>query len=164
MVTTPSLQFMQKVKHHFQVANQEISSGNVYMIQNSWRNCFTLFDRNSCWTFKLSTACSTLNLPVVIQTRLQSRNQINTHTEHLVQKHNNFLSLNRSYLVLDEGNKKEKLTESLCLMVKITRRLNDNMTLVLETSHKQNHCWTHKGALNEKPTDSPQWFFIHSSI
>ena len=34
---------MQKVKHDFQLANQEISFGNVYMIQN----CFTLFDRNS---------------------------------------------------------------------------------------------------------------------
>ena len=31
---------MQKVKHDFQLANKEISSGNVYMI----RNCFTLFD------------------------------------------------------------------------------------------------------------------------
>ena len=29
--------------------------------------------------------------PVVIQTRSQSRNKINTHTEHLVKKHNNFL-------------------------------------------------------------------------
>ena len=29
--------------------------------------------------------------PVVIQTRSQSRYEINTHTEHLVQKHNNFL-------------------------------------------------------------------------
>ena len=27
----------------------------------------------------------------VIQTRSQSRNEINTHTEHLVQKHNTFL-------------------------------------------------------------------------
>ena len=36
-----------KVKHDFQVANQEISFENVYMIQNSWQNCFTLFDRNS---------------------------------------------------------------------------------------------------------------------
>ena len=33
------------------------------------------------------------------------------------------------------------------------------MTLVSETSHKQNHCGNHKAALNEKPTDSPQWFF-----
>ena len=55
--------------------------------------------------------------PVVIQTRSQSRNEINTHTERFVQKHNNFLYLKRSYLVLNEekrkqGNKKEKLTES----------------------------------------------------
>ena len=33
----------------------------------------------------------------------------------------------------------EESTESLHLMVKIARRLNDNMTLVSETSHKQNH-------------------------
>ena len=48
---------MQKVKHDFQPANKEISSGNVYMIQK----CFTLFECNSYLTFKLSTACSTLN-------------------------------------------------------------------------------------------------------
>ena len=53
-------------------------------------------------------------------------------------------------------NKKEKVTESLHLTVKIARRSNDNMTLVSETSHKQNHCRNHKAALNEKPTDSPQ--------
>ena len=35
------------------MANKEISSRNVYMIQN-W---FTLFDRNSCFTFKLSNFC-----------------------------------------------------------------------------------------------------------
>ena len=34
----------------------------------------------------------------------------------------------------------EESAESLHLMVKIARRLNDNMTLVSETSHKQNHC------------------------
>ena len=77
------------------------------------------------------------------------------------QNHNNFLSLKRGYLVLNEderkqGNKKEKLTESLHLKVKIARRSNDNMTLVLETSHKQNHCRNHKAALKEKPTDSSQ--------
>ena len=77
--------------------------------------------------------------PVEIQTRPQSGNEIYGHTEHLVQKHK------RSYLVLNkeqrqQGNKKEKLTESLHLTVKIARRLNDNMTLVSETSHKQNHC------------------------
>ena len=42
------------------------------------------------------------------------------------------------------------------LTVKIARRSNDNMTLVSETSYKQNHCGNHKAALNEKPTDSPQ--------
>ena len=68
--------------------------------------------------------CMQYSEPVVIQTRSQSRNEINTHTERLVQKHNNFLYLKRSYFVLNEekrkqGNKKEKLTESLHLTVKI---------------------------------------------
>ena len=40
--------------------------------------------------------------------------------------------------------------------LKIARRSNDNVTLVSETSHKQNHCGNPKTALNEKPTDSPQ--------
>ena len=80
--------------------------------------------------------------PVVIE--------ISTYTEHLVHL--------RSYLVLNEEkrkqrNKKEKLTESLLI---ITRRSNDNVTLVSETSHKQNLCGNHKAALNEKPTDFPQ--------
>ena len=38
-------------------------------------------------------------------------------------------------------------------MVKIAGRSNDNMTLVSETLHKQNHCRNHKAALSEKPTD-----------
>ena len=33
-----------------------------------------------------------------------------------------------------------------------------------ETLRKQNHCGNHKAALIERPTDSPQWFFIRSSI
>ena len=45
---------------------------------------------------------------VVTQSRSQSRNEINTHTEHLVQKHNNFLWLKRSYLVLDEEKKNKE--------------------------------------------------------
>ena len=50
--------------------------------------------------------------PVLIQTRSQSRNEINTHMEKLVQKRNNFLQLKRSYLGLNrekrkEGNKEE---------------------------------------------------------
>ena len=89
--------------------------------------------------------------------------EISTYTEHLVQKRNDFLQLKWSYLILineekrKQRNKKEKLTESLHLKVKIviTRRSNDNVTLVSKTSHKQNHCENHKAALNEKPTDSP---------
>ena len=38
------------------------------------------------------------------------------------------------------------------------------MTLVSETSHKQNLFGNHKATLNEKPTDSPKWFFIPNSI
>ena len=38
------------------------------------------------------------------------------------------------------------------------------MTLVSETSHQQNNCGNHKAALNDKPTNSPQWFFIRSTI
>ena len=59
---------------------------------------------------------------------------MNTHTEHLVQKHNDLLQFQRSYSVLNEekikqGNKKEKLTESLQLTVKIARRSNYNIGL-----------------------------------
>ena len=75
----------------------------------------------------------------VIQTRLQSHNEINI-----------WPILNKEKR--KQGNKKEKLTESVHLTVEIARRLNDNMTLVSETSHKQNHCRNHKAALNEKPT------------
>ena len=93
--------------------------------------------------------CMQYSEPVVIE--------INTHTEHLVQKHNNFLKLKRSYFEKrKQRNKKEKLTESKNLTVKIAGRSNGNQTLVSETSHKQNHCRNHKAALNEKPTDSPQ--------
>ena len=89
---------VQKVKHNSQEANQEISFGNVYIILNSWQNCFTLFDQ-SCLMFKLSSM--QYSDAVVIQTRSQSRNEINTLTEYLVQKHNNFLQLKRGYLVLN---------------------------------------------------------------
>ena len=59
-------------------------------------------------------------------------------------------------LMKKKENKKEKVTESLHLLVKIERRLNENMTLVSETSDNQNNCGNHKAALNDKPTDSPQ--------
>ena len=99
---------MQKVKQDFQVADQEISFGNVYIIE---------------------------------QLTQLSRNEINTPTERLVQKHNNFLQLKRSYLVLKkekrkQGNKSKKLTESLHLMVEIAKRSNDNMILVSENLHQ----------------------------
>ena len=64
------------------------------------QNCFIFFDRNSCLTFKLSTACSaTINrfTECYNQTRLQSRKE--------------------------QGDKKEKLTESLHLTVKISKKV-----------------------------------------
>ena len=148
---------MQKVKHDFQVRNREISFGNVRMIQN----CFIFFDRNSCLAFKLSTACSTTGCAKFYdKTRSQSRNEINTHTEHFVQKHDDLLSLKRSYLVLNkekkQGDKKEKLTESLHLTEKIARRSNYNIDLRKLRVNKITGHRNHKAALNEKPTDSPQ--------
>ena len=73
--------------------------------------------------------------------------------------------MKRSYLVLNQekrkqGKKKGKLAESLHLTVKIAKGLNNNMTLVSETAHKQNHCGNHKAALNEKPTNSAM--ILHS--
>ena len=54
--------------------------------------------------------------PVVLnsitETRSQSRNEINTHTKHLVQKQNDLLSLKGSYLVLSEENNKETRKKS----------------------------------------------------
>ena len=53
-----------------------------------------------------------------------------------------------------QGKKKEELTESIHLMVKMALG-GWITTLVSETFHKQNHCQNHKAPLNEKPTDSP---------
>ena len=67
-------------------------------------------------------------------------------------------------LTKEKNKEKEKLLESLHLTVKIVRRSNYNTDLwklrVNKTTGRRNH----KTALNEKPTDSPQWFFIRSSI
>ena len=47
------------------------------------------------------------------QTRSQSRNEINTHTEHLVQKHNDLLkNWKKAYLVLNEEKNKETRKKS----------------------------------------------------
>ena len=69
------------------------------------QNCFTLFDRNSCLTFKLPTAFSTLNESVVIQLTFNSHNQINTPMEHF--KNTIFIIKwkKKSYLVLNEGER-----------------------------------------------------------
>ena len=60
------------------------------MIQNSWQNCLYPFWLQ--FMFNIQTIkCMQYSELVVIQTRSQLHNEINTHTEHLVQKHNNFL-------------------------------------------------------------------------
>ena len=63
-----------------------------------------------------------------------------------------------------QGDEKEKLTESLHLTVKIARRSNYNIDLRKLRVNKITGRRNHKAALNEKPTDSLQWFFIRSSI
>ena len=105
--------------------------------------------------------------PVVIQTRSQPHNEINTHTKH--KNTTIFFNWKEVILVLNkekrkQGNKKEKLTESLHLTVKIARRSNYNIDLRKLRVNKITGRRNHKAALNEKPTDSPQWFFIRSSI
>ena len=57
-----------------------------------------------------------------------------------------------------QGNKRKANSRIIMLdgrKVTIARRSNYSMSLVSETSHKQNHCGNDKAALNEKPTDSP---------
>ena len=55
-----------------------------------------------------------------------------------------------------QGDKKEKLTESLLLTVKIPRRSNYNIDLRKLCVNKITGSLNHKAALNEKPTNSPQ--------
>ena len=55
-----------------------------------------------------------------------------------------------------QGNKKEKLTESLHLTVKIARRSNYNIDLRKLRVNKITGHRNLKAALNEKPTDFPQ--------
>ena len=156
---------MRKVKHDFQVPNQKISFGNACMIQN----CFIFFDRNSCSSSnyqlhaaQLWTGCTEFyNL-----TRSQSRNEINTHTEHK----NTMICFNWKEAIWSltkkkkRGNKKEKLTKSLLLTVKIARRSNYNIDLRKLRVNKITGHRNHTAALNEEHTHSPQWFFIRSSI
>ena len=66
----------------------------------------------------------------------------------------------RSYLVINEEERKHERKAN-----KIISRQEGRIILESqETSHKQSHRHNYKVALNEKPTDSPQWFFIRSSI
>ena len=81
--------------------------------------------------------------------------------EHfIVQKHNDMFQLKRSYLVLNkekkQGDKKEKLIESLHLTVKIARRSNYDNDLRKLRVNKSTGCRNHKAALNENPSDSLQ--------
>ena len=55
-----------------------------------------------------------------------------------------------------QGDKKEKLTESLHLTVKTARRSNYNTDLRKLRVNKITGRRKHKAALNEKRTDSPQ--------
>ena len=80
--------------------------------------------------------CMQYSEPVVIQTRSQSRNEINTHKENLVQKHNKILKLKKSYLVLNEEKEKRRKQEWK------TSRI---ITLDSENSKKieWQHSWKH---------------------
>ena len=96
---------MQKVKDDFQQANKEILSGNVYMIQN----CFTLFIVIHILINVLTVNCMQYSERICCnsdQTRSQSCNEINTH--RTLKKHNNLLQLKRSYLVLNEEQRKQE--------------------------------------------------------
>ena len=102
---------MQKVKHDFQPANKEISSGNVYMIQK----CFTLFECNSYLSFKLSTACSTLNevcCPFNSILKLDRNHADKTsslkYTNGTLQKHNDLLLKNEAIWCLTKKEKKQE--------------------------------------------------------
>ena len=140
---------------------------NVYMIQNSWQNCFTLFDCNLYFNVQ-TINCMQYSEPVVIQTWLQSCNEINTHMETLSSKTQQCPLIERCYLVLNkekrkQGNKKGKLTESLHLTVN-GKKVEWQHDIGLRNFALTKSLGNHKAALNEKPTDSPQWFFIHSLI
>ena len=94
-----------------------------------YRTALFFFYCNSCLTFNLCTK-------VYNQTRSQSRNEINTHTEHLVQKHNDLLSLKRSYLVLNEEKKtrrqERKANRIITLDGKNSKKVELIITLILE--------------------------------
>ena len=106
-----------KSKTRFQLANQKISSGNVYMIQN----CFKFLDYNSSLTFKLSAVyCMRYSEGICsINFTNQTRSQSHQKRSYI-------------YLVLNEEkkeNKKEiqaKLTESLHLTVET--QISENLT------------------------------------
>ena len=65
------------------------------------------------------------------QTRSQSRNEINTHTEHLVQKHNDLLKNWKKAIwsLTKKKTREPERKESLHLTVKIARRSNYNIDL-----------------------------------
>ena len=143
---------MQKVKHDFQVANQEILLGNVYMIQN----CFTVFDCNSCLTFKLSTACSTLNPVVIIQSSnsvtIRQWNKYPHGTLRVVQKRNDCFNWKETIWSSNkekrkQGDKKEKLTGRIITLDSENSQKVELYFWSHKTWQKQNHCGNHKAAL-----------------
>ena len=105
-------------------------------------------------SFKLSSM--QYSEPVVIQTRSESRNEIDTHRWNTLLK-NTIISFNCREAIWSLTNKKKTRKQerkanniSLHWTVKIARRLNGNMPLVSETSHKQNH-----GGI--KPQSGSKW-------
>ena len=96
---------------------------STYMIQNY----FPPFDHNSCLTVKGMQYSETGVIQESTQSR--SRNEINTHTEYLVQKHNDLLSLKRGNLVPNEDNKETRKKNRIITLghdhgTLKTRRLN----------------------------------------
>ena len=67
-------------------------------------------------------------------------------------------------IITKVSNGFKPFTESLHLTVKIARRSNYNIDLRKLRVNKITGRRNQKAAPNEKPTDSPQWFFFRSSI
>ena len=113
-----------KSKTRFQLANQKISSGNVYMIQN----CFKFLDCNSCLMFKLSTVCGTLKESALLISIIKLHRN---HTRNASKK--TTICFNRKKATWSLRKKKENekeiqanLTESLHLTVET--RISENIT------------------------------------
>ena len=122
--------------------------------------------------------CMQYSEPVVIQTWSQSSNETNAHAEHLVKKRNK-ISFNWKEAIWSlktvkeekrkQGNKKEKLTESLhltqltVLLKKVELQHDIAFGLRIETSHKQNHCRNHMSGSKWK-TYRLSAMILHSQV